>query len=572
MNIRTRFYLILGLVVVSLYTLVPTFGGFEGRYQQAESGAAPLPGYVKPFPRKGINLGLDLRGGIYVELEVVLEDALKHKSDLISSEIERFTQKENFKPELVTRSGVSEIVLNFKDNEGLKGFTSYLRENYHNVLMEKGNTNTSLTVDLVESVKDYTKDQSVRQALETIRNRIDRYGVAEPSIVRVGSNKIAVELPGAKDPERAINIIKRAGKLEFKMVDETIPASDVQQWVKEARDSLGLPEGFKEEQILKINEALKGKIPESDEVLFEVQYDPVTKKIAGGVPYLLKAKSELTGDMLRHAQVNIQNNEPYVSLSFDNTGTKLFADLTKANVGKRLAIILDGNVSKAPVIQSEIPSGEAQITLGFGNYQELLREAEDLALVLREGALPASLKELTKTIVGPSLGKDSIERGIKATLAAAIVIVLFMVFYYRLSGLMADLSLLLNMIFLLAALALFQATLTLPGIAGIVLTLGMAVDANVLTFERMREEIRSGKSPHAALEAGYSNAMSAILDSNITTFLSGVVLYQFGTGPIRGFAVTLMIGIMTTLFTAIIVTRVLQEWYLSKFNPQKLSV
>lgn len=572
---RTRLYITLAILLGSCYVLVPTFFGFDALYEKSESAPNTLPAYVNYFPKKGINLGLDLRGGIYLEMEVVQDEAIKNRSDLLTSEIERNTQSESFKPMTAIRAAnASEITFTFKDAAARDAFGKYLNSNYGQTLVEHRDrrTDTSLTADLNDSTKNYVKEQAVKQALETVRNRIDRYGVAEPTIIRAGTNRIAIELPGAKDPERAINLIKRSGKLEFKMVDESVTSNVVAQKVQEARQSLGLDEKFTEDQVTKINTALAGKIPEGDEVLFEIQYDPVTKKMVGGVPYLLKAKSELTGDMLRAAQVNIHNNEPYVSLSFNSLGTKLFAELTKANIGKKLAIILDGNVSKAPVIQSEIPSGEAQITLGFGDYQSILREAEDLSLVLREGALPASLKELTKNIIGPTLGQDSINRGVRSSLAAAALIIIFMILYYHLSGLLADFALIVNILLTLAALAIFGATLTLPGITGIVLTIGMAVDSNILIFERIREELRAGKSPRSALEAGYFNATRAIIDSHVTTILSGIVLYQFGTGPIRGFAVTLIIGALTNLFTAIYLTRWMQDYILQKVNRERISV
>ncbi len=565
----------LALLILSAYFLVPTLAHIDKVRETSETNRTRLPAYVRFFPKEEIKLGLDLQGGIYVEMEVELSDAIKNRSDLIASEIQRLIEKEPFAPETIDRPpDTSEIKISLKKEEDRGELNRWMRDEYNTVLEEKSDKRGEKTAfyDLTESFVSRTKDLAVRQALETIRNRIDRYGVVEPSIVRLGANRISIELPGMTDPERALNIIKRGGRLEFRLVDESFPSDEIRKLVAEARGTLQIPEGFTEETVTKINQQLSGRIPEGDEVLFELQYDPVTKKIVGGLPYILKRKAEVTGDMLKNAQVNVQDNEPYVSLSFNNLGSRLFADLTKANVGKRLAIVLDGNVSKAPVIKSEIPSGEAQITLGFGDYQSLLSEAEDLTLVLREGALPARLKELTKTVVGPSLGRDSIQRGVQASLAAGALIILFMLFYYRLSGLLADITLILNIIFTLAALSMFQATLTLPGIAGIVLTIGMAVDANVLIFERMREELRAGKSARSSLQAGYSNAMSAILDSNITTFLAGVVLYQFGTGAIRGFAVTLMIGIITTLFTAIIVTRVFQEWILYGLRRERLSV
>lgn len=574
-NWRSLSFLTLALMLLSAYVLVPTLGHFEKIRDAAEQNQTQPPWYLKLFPKDEIKLGLDLQGGIYAELEVELDDALKNRADLTAGEIQRLSEKEAFAPAAVDRIADSFLIkVALKKEEDRQAFDSWIHENYNGVLLEDRSQKADKVIayTFVDKFNDKTKDQAVKQALETIRHRIDRYGVSEPTIVRLGTNRIAIELPGMTDPDRALNLIKKAGRLEFRMVDETLRDEAVRKMVAEAREKLAITEGYSEEIVGKINQELKGKIPDDSEILYEVQYDPVTKKMTGGTPYLLKRKAEVTGDMLKNAQVNVHENEPYVSLTFNPLGTRLFADLTKANVGKRLAIVLDGNVSKAPVIKSEIPNGQAQITLGYGDYNSILKEAEDLTLVLREGALPARLKELTKTVVGPSLGRDSIEKGFRVSLIAAALVVLFMILYYRVSGFLADIALFINIVFLMACLAVFQATLTLPGIAGIVLTIGMAVDGNVLIFERMREELRLGKSSRSALQEGYKHAMSAILDSNITTFLAGVVLYQFGTGPIRGFAVTLMIGIATTLFTNIYVTRILQEGVMFGLKREELSV
>ncbi len=574
-NWRLHSLLTLLALVLSVYYLIPTWGSFDATRERLEKEQQKLPWYFNLFPKEEIKLGLDLQGGIYVEMEVELDDALKNRSDLFTSEIERLTKSEAFAAEKVERVHENnQIKISLKKEDDRTNFMKWIEDHYKSVLMEKQalRADKVIVLDLTEEFANRTKDQSARQAVETIRNRIDRYGVSEPTIVRLGSNRISIELPGMTDPDRALNLIKKGGRLEFRLVDDSKQDAEVRSLVSEARTALNIPEGFTEDIVSKINTQLKDKIPTDSEILFEVQYDPVTKKVSGGVPYLLKRKSEVTGEMLKNSQVNVHDNEPYVSLSFNPVGTQLFAEVTKANVGKRLAILLDGNVMKAPVIKSEIPSGEAQITLGYGDYQTVLKEAEDLTLVLHEGALPARMKELTKTVVGPSLGKDSVAKGLKVSLWAAALVALFMALYYRMSGVLADVALLLNVIFMMACLAIFQATLTLPGIAGIVLTIGMAVDANVLIFERIREELRADKTAKSALSEGYSNAMTAIVDSNITTFLAGVVLYQFGTGPIRGFAVTLMIGIVTTLLTTIWITRMLQEGLLYGLKRERISV
>ncbi len=647
MNTRWRFkaYLAFFFIFFSVYLLIPTVLDFRLIREDAELKGDSPPWYVKLFPDKQLNLGLDLRGGIYLELDVNLQDALVQRSQITAGEIDRFLRDKNIGYQQVSVLPKTTIVaVRLNQSDDLPTVRNHVRDFYGNAFQEiktpplliyqlkagdegsrlstyqavvawaqgqKGILDVILKTDRLEIVledskwqeelnaeslakfgellhaapdpiaiylqqtevyQDRLKDETVRQAVNTIRNRIDRHGVAEPSIQQQGENRVVIELPGVKDPERAIALVKKAGKLEFKLVDESVPDPKVQELVNEVRRDQGIPEGFSFDIVDRINNALKGRIPAESEIAYEVQYDPITKKITGGTPFLLRRQVEVSGEMLSNAQVSVQNNEPYVSLSFNPSGTQIFADVTAANVGKRLAILLDGTVNKAPVIKSAIPSGEAQITLGYGDYQTLLREAEDLVVVLRVGALPATLSEATKTVIGPTLGKSSIQRGFKATLLAALVVTVFMAVWYKWSGVVADFALMLNVLFIFGILTLFGATLTLPGVAGIVLTLGMAVDANVIILERIRDELGIDRPVRAAVEAGYGNAMSAVIDSNITTFLSGVVLYQFGTGPVRGFAVTLMVGIVTTMFTAIVITRLVYDYALFRWKDLKLSL
>ena len=450
-----------------------------------------------------------------------------------------------------------------------------MNKQYSDLLVRRSGASSSeisLSFGLTDKYYEYLKNQISKQALEKVRNRIDKYGVAEPSIHRLGSNRIAVELPGIKDPNRAINLIKKAGQLEFKIVDESVPQAKLQQLIADAKKENGIPDDYSSKTVAKLNEVLKGKIPSDDEIAYELQYDSISRKITGGIPYLLHRKAGVTGEMLKDAKVNVHNNEPYVSLVFDQTGTTAFGEVTKNNVGRRMAILLDGVVTKAPSIREPILGGQAQITLGYGGYGDLLKEAEDLSLVLQEGALPAQLTEETKTIIGPSLGADSIHKGIMATIIGTLIVIIFMLVYYKFSGLLANFALIFNSLFLLAALTLFQATLTLPGIAGIALTFAMAIDANVLIFERIKEELALGKTIKTAVEAGYNNAMRAIIDSNLTTLIAGIVLYNFGTGPIKGFAVTLIIGILVSMYTAIICTRMMYDYLLIKRKVQLISI
>ncbi|RLA81595.1 MAG: protein translocase subunit SecD, partial [Deltaproteobacteria bacterium] len=373
----------------------------------------------------------------------------------------------------------------------------------------------------------------------TIRNRVDQFGVAEPEIARQGTDRILVQLPGEKDPERAKSLIGKTAMLEFKLLDEGHDLRD----------------------------ALAGNVPPGSVILYQRKRDPATGAVRK-IPYLVKEKTLLTGEALKDARVAFdQFNRPYISLTFTPHGAKEFERITGENVGKRLAIILDGTVYSAPVIKERISGGRAVIEGDF-----TLEEAHDLAIVLRAGALPAPVRILEERTVGPSLGKDSIDRGIRAIILGGVLVVLFMAFYYRWAGLVADFALGMNLLVVLAVMVLFRATLTLPGIAGLVLTVGMAVDANVLIFERIREELRLGKTPRAAVDAGYSKALLTILDAQITTLIAAVVLYQFGTGPIRGFAVTLSVGIIASLFTAVMVTKTIFDLVLSKRQVRELKI
>ncbi|PIR16439.1 MAG: protein translocase subunit SecD [Deltaproteobacteria bacterium CG11_big_fil_rev_8_21_14_0_20_49_13] len=574
---KWKCYAVLASFLIGIYLLVPTIFGFDAKRNILESNGQPVPWYIQVFPKKALNLGLDLRGGIYIEMQVNVADAIKRKTDLFSTDIERYLEEKNVTPAAILQpnnDGVLHIRLSTADQ--VDTLTNLIDQDFGQVFAKQAVTTEegypTVVIAMQKTYKDYLEGNSVKQALETVRNRIDRYGVSEPTITRQGSDRIAIELPGLSDPDRAISIIKRTGQLEFKLVDESKSQPEIEQMISDARKEKSIPEGYSAEIISQINENLKGKIPETSEVTFEVIRDPITKKIVRGAPFLIIRKAEVTGDMLQDARVSIDNNEPKVNLTFDKTGTENFGGLTKNNVKKRLAIVLDGYVNKAPVINEPILTGHAQISLGFGDYQAVLKEAEDLALVLQEGALPASLSEATKTVVGPTLGQESIMAGLKASLIAAILVIIFMIFYYRMSGLYADIAVALNVLLILALLSIFGATLTLPGIAGIVLTVGMAVDANVLICERIREELRLGKPVKSAIDAGYSNALRAVVDSNITTLIAGIVLYQFGTGPIKGFAVTLSIGILTTLFTSIVVTRLIYDYRVMKHKVERISI
>ena len=398
----------------------------------------------------------------------------------------------------------------------------------------QGGMHVVLRVDTEKVPMDAKKD-ALDRAIEVIRNRIDQFGVGEMSIQRQGKEHIIVQLPGVTDRERALEIIGKTAHLEFKLVSDNV------EDLKKALD----------------NKPVEG---------YELKY--LENERAGREPILVAKDASLTGDLIVNAKTEFSSRgfgEPYVSLTLNSKGAQIFANVTAANVGKRLAIALDGKIVSAPVIREAIPSGQAQIS---GNFS--VNEANDLAVVLRVGALPAPVIVEEERTVGPLLGADSIKSGIRATLIGGALVFLFMIIYYRLAGFVANLALALNLLLILACLAIFKGTLTLPGIAGLILTIGMSVDANVLVYERIREELRLGKTLRAAIASGYHRALSAIVDSNLTTIVAAALIFKFGTGPVRGFAVTLTIGLLANLFTAVTCTRIIFEVLCDQFDLSKL--
>jgi preprotein translocase subunit SecD len=480
-----------------------------------------------------IHLGLDLQGGMHLILEVETEKAVESAVERISNDLKDILMDKKIKFKHLDRVEGNLISLELPSKEMSDRFSAVLDNYFPNLdIASTEVTGGRESVLLKMNTKDleYIRKFALDQSLETIRNRVDEFGVTEPEIVPQGNDRILIQLPGIKDPQRAINLIGKTALLEFKLVDEEHS----------------------------LDEALKTNPPPGSIVAYGFKYDRERGKRIK-MPYLLKQKTLLTGESLENAQVKISDRmgEPYVAIKFDSQGARDFDRITAQNVEKRLAIVLDGIVHSAPVIRERISGGNAQITGTF-----TMEEARDLAIVLRAGALPAPVKILEQRTVGPSLGQDSIDKGILSIIVGSILVLFFMVFYYKLSGVVANTALILNIIFIMGALAAFRATLTLPGIAGIVLTIGMAVDANVLIFERIREELRLGKSPRAAIAGGYSKAFITIVDANITTLIAALVLFQFGTGPVKGFAVTLSIGILCSMFTAIFVTRIIYDYFI----------
>jgi preprotein translocase subunit SecD len=487
--------------------------------------------------KKQINLGLDLQGGIYLVLEVDTDKAVENTVSRTFDELRGFMRQNRIRLQSLRRNNPTTITLAVSSDDKFDEAKGLIADEYRDYTVKETTVEGAKALQLVLKEEEVTriKKMAAEKALMKIRNRVDEYGAREPDIRPQGENRIIVQLPGIIDEAKARNEIGRTGNLEFKLVDETHD----------------------------VREAIKGNVPAGSQVYHFRKDDPEM----AGRPILLKKETLLTGDYLSEARVKFDSStgEPYVGIKFNPKGSRIFAKITEENIHKRLAIVLDGEVYSAPTIQSKI-TGEGMIT---GNFTD--DSAKSLALVLRE-AFPTPVKILYEKSVGPSLGEDSIRKGLFSMLAGGLIVVLFMAFYYKGSGLIADLALLANIVLIAGGLAAFDATLTLPGIAGIILTIGMAVDANVLIFERIREELRLGKTARAALDAGFDRATLTILDANVTTLIAALVLFQFGSGPVKGFAVTLSLGVLSSLFTALILSRVVFDFFMIQRHVKQLSI
>ena len=490
-----------------------------------------------PFNDSKIRRGLDLKGGIHLTLQVMTDDSINIETDQEIARLEELLKKNNITFQKVTKQGLGRIAIQgaMADQEAKTRdlFDSYSRDWEYSFTADRAN------LTLKPLVVQFLRDQSVSQAKETIDNRINGLGVSEPLVQTQGKDKIIVELPGVDDPERVKELIKVTAVLEWKLV-KAGPAAD-------------------EATLL---QATNGQVPEDAEV---IKGDP--KRGQGGF-YLVDKVAVVTGKDLRTIRrTQDEWNNPAVAFSLNSDGGARFEQVTGANVGKQIAIILDKKVQSAPVVENRISRAQGGVIQG----RFTPAEADDLVVVLKAGALPAGIKYLEERTIGPALGADSVRQGLMAGLVAIVAVMAFMVVFYKLSGINAVIALILNVVILFGALAYFKAALTLPGIAGIILSIGMAVDANVLIFERIKEELAIGKGVASAISQGFSRAFSAIFDSNLTTIISAVFLFQFGTGPIRGYAVTLTISLIANLFTAVFISHLLFDLTVKK-SAKKLSI
>jgi preprotein translocase subunit SecD len=537
-NLKMRLLVILLVVVIGIWFLVPTIRLVY--YQKIDRIELDKMSdmELKNLKKGTLNLGLDLKGGVDLVYSIdsakMLDNLLWKNARFIKDKVDKQLNTDVMVNVDDKNKNIIFTVpndLKSSDKKKMKAIVGSSGRGYFKMLpAEKAGT---IVTHLSANGESYFVSDALDKALEVIRNRVDMFAVSEPVISRIGNDQLRVQLPGVSNVKEAIDIIGTTAQLQFRLVRE---------------DNGSVPD---------VDNIMQLPQPKSDEEIVYGVTDPDTGKTP---VYVLKKNALLTGEYLTNASITFDpmTSRPMVSLTFDKEGAQKFYNITSKYTKRRLAIVLDDKVQSAPVIDEPIPSGSAVIK---GNFSD--EEAKKLSIVLRAGALPAPLRKDSEIMVGPTLGADSIKLGVTAIAIGLILVILYMIVYYKFSGVLADIALIMNIVLVLAILALLRGTLTLPGLAGLVLTVGMAVDANVIIFERIKEELRNGKTPRASIDTGFEKAFNAILDSNVTTIITALILYFFGTGPIKGFAVTLGLGVASSMFTALFVVRTLMELIIS---------
>lgn len=584
-GLRSRIILLFATLLFSVYLLIPTWIRYSTGKPIPKTARAEDPWYFHYIPSETLKLGLDLKGGLHLVLGIDFEEVHRDSVSKLKNDIKSLLESEKIEGITLDTTPNNRIVASFKNEEQWKKADKLIGDRFGQVVDFEGQTNGEAKLRMNLAYEAEVNNRAVEQSLETLRNRIDEFGIAEPIITRQGDEKIMVQFPGIQEPGRLKDIISRTAKLSFQVVRSGPEASDPQakpeqleKWISEFKNEKKIVTDSVTpitKYLRELNTWLAGKIPAGTEILFQKRMNINTRE-AEYIPYLLEKDALVTGEDLQDARYSYdsQTNLPEVTFQLTPVGATKFEKATGANVGKFMAIVLDSNVHSAPRIREKIGGGSARIEMGSSgrSSDEILKEAKDTSLVLRSGALPAKLQFLEERVVGPSLGSDAIRAGVLSLIGGLLAVFIFMFIYYKTSGCIATFALILNGLFILAIMAAFEGTLTLPGLAGITLTLGMAVDANVLIFEHMREELVNGKNLLFAISEGYKRAFSAILDGHLTTIIAGIVLLSFGYGPIRGFAVTLLIGLAASLYTSVFVTRLVFDWFVVSRNKQTIGL
>lgn len=582
-----RLGLVVGVTLLTIWFLIPSYYSlFHVERSQRNNLAAidaAMPRWAPPAKYR-INLGLDLQGGIHMVMRVDTKTALEKRTERRGDQIARYVnEKQLGQVSVSTDPDRLQVTLTAQDPATMDAIEKEVLSNnqdFSKVSRDGG----KLTIALADSQTTRFREEAVDQAMLVIRKRIDKWGVAEVDVRKLGSDAIQISLPGRNNPEQAKELVGTTAQLEFHMVDDTTdffrqtyqntPPPEGSNITLTTAEGFPQLEGNDREALLGY---VKGKVPQDRLVLLECIASATRRGVCDSYrTYLVEKEAPLTGESLTGADASLsQLNEPEVNISFDANGARQFELLTEKGVGRRMAIVLDDYVQSAPRINERIGGGRARITMGRSGGRPLeqwLADAQTLALALKAGALPAPVTTGEIRQVGASLGDELIRKGGLAAAVGVLCVIVFMVIYYRSAGLIADVALLLNGLLILGGLAFFNATLTLPGIAGFVLTLGIAVDANVLINERIREELSHGKSARVAVDQGYDRAFWTIFDAHVTALIAGFILFFTGTGPVRGFATTLIIGLLASLFTSILVTRVIMTYFVHGKNAQTVSV
>ena len=576
-QMRFRLIFVSVLTVLGLLAGVPSVVYFSLPPDVRNDPAAVKAKLPKWLPASYVNLGLDLQGGVQLVLGVDTTEAVENKLGRIGTELPDWAKEKGMAVQTsYVVKGQAKLHVEVAPGTDPEKFKTAFSEAFRGLKQEGNISGNTVEFSFIEDrIKDI-KAAAIDQAERVVRSRVDKWGVAEPIISRRADNSVLVQLPGFKDPEKAKEFLGRTAQLKFKIVDDDFNGfasivGKLPENIKAERDMAGY--ALVSEDRTAIVNLTKGLVPADKELLFSEEV------LAGGKTlyrsYVVKAATELTGEDVLDAFVTVDNSQldqrPVVSMQFTGPGGKRFENITGANVRRRMAIVLDDVIQSAPVIQQKISGGSAQITLGSGSgYDKIIEEANQLSLILKSGALPATIKVLEERQVGASLGPELASQGIRSTAVGLIFVFAFIVFYYRRPGLIASLALLLNGVFLLALMAMFNFSLSLPGIAGFILTLGMAVDANVLINERIRQELREGKNGRKALELGFQRVFWTIVDSNATSLIAATVLLQTNSsGPIRGFAITLLLGLLVSLFTSLYCSRLMFDWIVARCKTER---
>lgn len=571
-NVRGRALAVAAALLLAILYLIPTFIAIPDWWGNI-------------FPTSRVRLGLDLQGGLYLTLEVQVDEAVQVYTDQAAEAVRIELARAGFEGASAAPEGLDTVRVTLSEDDDPGTVRDILEETLPPGFEASPSPGGDRTLIALLDAKEADKIRkgAVAQALATLRNRINQYGVTEASIQQRENARIGLQLPGERTDGQIEELIGTTALLEFKEVDDTgvlirpllsdLPAgvnvkNDEIKFSDKKKKPLNSPYLVSDDR-KKLLRHFEGRLPPTHQILLGEEPGQGEKKSAYRT-YLVKSPILMTGEGVVNARMQLAptTGAPVVVFEFDEESARRFADLTGRMKGKRMAVVVDGFVRSAPLIEQRIPGGRAQIS----GYMMRDEDAKNLAIMLESGAFRASVKEVARRTVGPTLGRDSVRNGLNATLAGFVVVMAFMVIYYRTSGLFAGLAVLFNLAIVLAALAAFDATLTLPGIAGIALTVGLAVDANVLVFERIREEVRIGKTFRAAVDAGFDRAYRTILDANGTTLLAATILYYYGTGPVRGFAVTLSMGILGTLFTTLVFTRLLFHAALGARRRKSVSI